>query len=239
MAFYDFLLGPQRQIAANIKRVADRNSQAEDRDGAARWLAQNGSEEALYGMFSRFDLQIEHSLKDRNEKELVFELLLDHGAKVLPIARKFGEKSTNFVYAARLVGRISGEEAATTLLLELLEQETLENELKPEKKRLLLIALAERQDPRIVAAASRFLADFDEGVRAGAVEAIVSKEGDERRPLLLAALCNRKEESTRIRGRIAEAFAKKKWLIDTDDPWLPNHVPSGYRLVDGLLISAR
>lgn len=239
MAFYDFLFGSQRQLSTNIKRIADRNTQAEDRDAAARWLAQNGSEEALFGLFGRFDLQIEHSLKDRNEKELVTDLLLDHGEKVLPLARRFAEKSTNFVYAVRVTERISGEATGTGLLLDLLAQESLENELKPEKKRLLLIALAERKDSRIIEAAARFLVDYDEGVRAGAVEAIAAQEGDEGRPLLLGALCNRKEESTRIRGRIAEAFAKRKWVIDTEDPWLPNHIPSGYRLVDGLLIPVR
>ena len=237
MAFYDFLLGGRRQLQANIKRLIDRNAQAEDREGSARWLADNGSEEALYGMFGRFDLQVEHSLKDRKEKELVFELLLEKGQSILPIARRFATASPNFQYAVRIVERLSSTEEAVALLLELLSKESIENEFKTEKKRTLLIALAERKDPRICPAAAPFLDDHDEGVRAAAVEAIGAQSEEAPQTLLLKALSNKREESTRIRGRLGEIFAERKWPLP-DDPWLLNHLPQGFRLEAGILMAA-
>jgi hypothetical protein len=58
----------------------------------------------------------------------------------------------------------------------MLAMESVDNELKPERKHRLLIALAERRDARIIDAAAPFLADFDEGVRNAAVEAIAAQE---------------------------------------------------------------
>lgn len=238
MAFYDFLLGSSHQIQSHIKRLGNRNAKDEDRDASARWLAQNGSEDALYGMFCRFDLQTEHTLKDRNEKELVFDLLFEKGALALPHAKRFALSSANFQYAVRLIERLSGIEAAVACLVELLAKESVDNEFKPDKKHALLIALAERRSPSILATAAPFLGDHNEGVRAAAVEAIGAQEGDEARPFLLKALANRREESTRIRGRLGEIFASRKWAIDTEDPWLPNHLPNGFRLENGLLVAA-
>ncbi len=239
MAFYDFFLGGARQLQAHITRLSNRNTQADDREASARWLSEKGTDEAVYGLFGRFDLQVEHMLKDRNEKELVVDLLVSHGSKAVEQARKFAAASPNFQYAVRVVQEIKGEAAAVDMLLDLLGQERLENELKPEKKRHLLIALAERKDARIVSAAARFLADYDEGVRAGAVEALAAQEGDEAQPHLWTALLNRKEESTRIRGRIAEVFAKRTWPIDPEESWLPNHLPGGYRLLEGRIVHVR
>ncbi len=241
MAFFDFLLFGNRQLQSHQKRVSDRNASAEDRDASLRWLAQKGTDESLYALFSRFELQLEHTLKDRGEKELTADLLLEKGAVVVPLASRFAAASPQFQHAVRIVESLAGASAATDLLLELLQKETVENEFKTEKKRNLLIALAERKDPRILAAAARFLPDHDEGVRASAIEALAAQDGGEEgaedgaRPLLLAALCNQREESTRIRGRIADVFSKRAWSIADADPWLAMHIPDGYRAENGRL----
>lgn len=239
MAFLDFLFGgDDAAIKKHTRRIADRNAQAEDREGSARWLADKGTEEALRGLFHRFNLQLEHSMKDQREKDYVLDLLAQHGATAAKVAREFAMTTPSFQYAVRIVERIEGAPAATEVLLELLAAERLDNEWKPEKKKTLLISLAERKDPRIVQAAARFLEDFDEGVRNAAVEAIAAQSGDDGREPLLAALTRKDEESTRIRGRLAEIFATRKWAVG-DDAWLPTHLPDGYRLVEGRLVSAR
>lgn len=239
MAFYDFYLGGARQFQAHAKRISNRNANTEDRDASARWLSEKGTDEAIYAMFGRFELQVEHLLKDQNEKELVVDLLVGHGERAVQQARKFATISPNFQYAVRVVEELKGASAAVDLLLELLSQERIENELKPEKKRTLLIALAERKDPRIVEAAARFLKDFDEGVRFGAIEALAAQEGDAAAPFLWEALINRREESTRIRGRLGEVYTQRRWPVDPEESWLPNHLPSGYRLLEGYIVPAR
>lgn len=236
MAFYDIFL--PNSIPRHSRRVADRDAQAEDREGSFAWLSENGTPDALLALCGRFNLHLEHNLKDRKEKETVMDYLAEHGDLGAAAARKFCFQSVNFQNAIRVVERIKGESAATDLLLELLAAENVEEEFKVEKKRNLLISLAERKDPRIVAASAPFLADFDEGVRNAAVEALAAQDGDSPRESLFAALTRAREESTRIRGRIAEVFATRRWSVGGND-WLLANIPNGFRHADGRLISER
>ncbi|MDP2312304.1 MAG: HEAT repeat domain-containing protein [Pseudomonadota bacterium] len=214
MAFFDFLLGGAGgQMKRHARRIANRDAQAEDREASAHWLAEKGTEEALLAMCSRFALQLEHGLKDRKEKDIVFELLAEHGPRGAAVARRWATENPNFHHAVRLVERIEGPEAAVGLLLDLLEAEQVDQEFKPEKKRNLLISLAERRSAKIVESAQRFLTDFDEGVRHAAIEALAAQEGDAALPHLARALQEPKEESTRIRGRLVEIFQQRKWPL--------------------------
>lgn len=233
MAWYDFFT--PNSIPKHARRVQDRDLQADDRMQSLRWLADQKSPEALYALCKRFDLQLDHQLKDRGEKDAVIDMLVDAGPLSVEAARTHALHSANFQNSVRVIERMEGPAAATAVLLELLSHERVENEFHPEKKRTLLLTLAERQDPRIVEGARRFLVDFDEGVRHAAIEAMVAQPGDEPREALLLALSNPKEESTRVRGRLAEIFATRQWPVG-DDPWLLDHLPGGYFLVNGLLV---
>jgi hypothetical protein len=235
VAFFDFLTGGP-PLKKHARRVTDRDAQAEDREASAHWLSEQAAPEALNALCGRFTLQLEHGLKDKKEKELVFELLCGHGAQGAEVARTFARTNPNFQHPVRVVERVEGAAAATALLLELLAGESVDNELKPEKKHRLLLALAERKDPAIVAAAAPFLADYDEGVRNAAVEALAAQEGDAAQESLGAALLDPKEESTRIRGRIAEIFATRRWaLAEGADP---GRIPAGFRFEGGRFVRA-
>lgn len=213
MAFFDFLLGgAQGQIKRHARRVANRDAQPEDRESSAAWLSDNGTDDALMGLCGRFALQLEHSLKDKKEKELVAEMLESKGEKGAEIARRWAAANPHYHYPVRIVERIKGSDEATRLLLDLLAGESVDNEFHPEKKRNLLISLAERRHPAILDAAAPFLGDFDEGVRHAAIEALAAQDGDAMRGPLDAARTNPKEESTRIRGRLNEIFQQRRWV---------------------------
>lgn len=231
MAFLDKIFGSP--FKRHSRRVGTRDAQPEDREASARWLIESGTPEALAAVFNRFELQLEHSLKDKREKELVFELLVEVGAPAAAAARAFSRTSVHFQWPVAVIDTVEGAGAGTLALIELLQNQRVEDEFKPEKKRTLLLFLAERKDPAIVGAATRFLEDFDEGVRHAAIEAIAAQEGDG--SVLAPSLVNPKEESTRIRGRLGELFATRGWPVP-DDPWLVSHVPIGFRLADGKLV---
>lgn len=231
--------GEAGQIKKHGRRLADRDAQADDREASAHWLAENGSDDALRAMYRRFELQLEHTIKDQKEKDKVLELLIGHGSRAVPMAKDFAGSHASFQWPLKLIDRVEGAKAGTAFLLQLLATERVEEEFKIEKKRNLLTNLAERTDPGIVAAASRFLADFDEGVRNSAIEALATQEGDAARGPLGLALANPREESTRIRGRLAEIFAARRWPIDDADGWLAAHMPHGYRLSEGRIVSSR
>lgn len=238
MAFLDKIFGDP--LKKHARRVGTRDAQPEDREASARWLLDNGSPEALTAVFKRFELQLEHSLKDKKEKELVFDMLVEVGPPAAVAAREFARSSVHFQWAVAVIDRLEGPAAGTRALIELLEHQRVEDEFKPEKKRTLLLFLAERSDPAVTAAAARFLTDFDEGVRHAAIEAIAAQQAPEAdagpspEALLGVALMNPDEESTRIRGRLAEIFATRGWRVP-DEAALAGRVPVGFRLVDGCL----
>lgn len=238
MGFFDFFTGGSG-LQKHARRVANRDAQPEDREQSARWLAESGTEEALVALCGRFNLQLEHTLKDQKEKDLVLDLLAEKGPAGAAAVRAFARSSPNFIHALRLVERLEGNGAGTELLLDLLAAEKVEDEFKPEKKRRLLISLAERKDARIVEAASRFLKDFDEGVRHAAVEALATQDGDAAREPLFRALVNPREESTRIRGRVGELFVQRRWALPAADEWLVAHPPPGYRVDGDRLVGGR
>lgn len=241
MSMFDSLLGggTAGQLKRHGRRVANRDAQPEDREQSALWLSEHATGESLFALCGRFGLQLEHSLKDQKEKEQVLDLLVGHGAPAATVVRQYARTTPSFQWPVKVVDRVEGFPAGTELLLELLAAEKVEEEFRPEKKRALLITLAERVDPRIVAAAERFLGDYDEGVRNGAVEAMAAQGGDAARKPLLVALKDPREESTRIRGRIAEIFAQRRWPVEDDDGTFATRVPGGFRLSDGRLQSLR
>ena len=236
MAWHDIFTG--NSVSKHGRRMQDRDAQAEDRLKSADWLAEQGTPEALGALCRRFDLHLEHQMKDRQEKDAVLELLVTAGPLGAEVVRKHALGSANYQYPVRTLERIEGASAATTFLVDLLAQEQVENEFHPEKKRNLLLALAERKHPAIVEAAARFLVDFDEGVRHAAIEAIAAQEGEEGRAPLEEALKRRAEESTRVRGRLAELFGQRRWVVE-DDGWLGEHMPPGYQLRGGVPVLAR
>jgi hypothetical protein len=243
MSFLDKIFGDP--LKKHARRVGTRDAQPEDRETSARWLLDNGSPEALTAVFKRFELQLEHSLKDKKEKELVFDLLVETGPAAAVAAREFARTSVHFQWAVAVIDKVEGPGAGTRALIDMLAAQRVEDEFKPEKKRTLLLFLAERRDAAIAPAAARFLTDFDEGVRHAAIEAIAaqgaaqenaSAEAEDSMPrdLLSTALINPREESTRIRGRLAEIFATRAWAVPEDAAFQAN-VPVGFRLVDGRL----
>ena len=68
MGLFDFMLSPEKKIAKHVRRLTNRDAQPEDREGSAAWLAQHGTPQAILGLLSRFDMQLEHHLKDRSEQ---------------------------------------------------------------------------------------------------------------------------------------------------------------------------
>ncbi|MFZ5477831.1 MAG: HEAT repeat domain-containing protein [Myxococcota bacterium] len=234
MGIFDFFTAGGA-MKRHVRRVTDRDAQDDDRVASIQWLAENGSPEAVAGLCNRFGMQLEHQLKDRKEKDMVLEALCEKGAEGAQIAKDWAHRNTRFAYAVKVVERVEGAAAAVDLLLAMLAKESVDNELKPEKKHALLIALAERKDPRVADAARPFLADFNEGVRHAAIEAIAAQDGDAGRDGLTGALLNPKEESTRIRGRLAEIFAQRRWPVP-EDGWLAQNTPTGFRLEAGRLV---
>ena len=70
----------QRAREKNISRAVNKYSQSPDRMKALQSLRDDGSPDALYGMLRRFGMMYDKTIEDEQEKDWVFEVLLEKGA---------------------------------------------------------------------------------------------------------------------------------------------------------------
>lgn len=237
MGLLDWLTGgDEAQVKRHAKRIANINAQAEEREMSAQWLAQNGSDAAIAGLLGRFGLTIESQMKDAREKQLVYDLLVELGPRVVPATRDWLSRATNLGMPLKLVAHFEGEASVVGLLLELLGREN--DPFKTEKKRQILIKLTEFKDSRIVPAVTPLLKDFDEGVRYAAAEVLISQDDVGGAPALAAALANPEEESNRVRVRIAEGMVQRRWSLGEHTEAITARPPYGWKVVEGRLSQA-
>ncbi|MEQ1570606.1 MAG: hypothetical protein ABMA64_33560 [Myxococcota bacterium] len=234
MGIFDMFLGEERRIQKSQRTLTNRDVQAEDRDAAARWLADNATPKALLALLTRFDMNLENQLKDKTEKDFVYGLLVGMGEKVhRPLDRTL-EKCRQIAYPIRMQLELLGEERTVSKVFELLEIERSKDDFKPQKKIDLLVWMADRRHPEAIRSVQPFLEDFDEGVRYAAAEVIVAQQDDAGRPLLDAVLANPKEDSNRLRVRLADVFVGRRWPIGEA---AAAHLPSGFSARDGRVVS--
>lgn len=238
MGLFDMFLSVEKRIQKEQRNLTNRDKQPEDRESAARWLADNGTPKALVGLLTRFDMNLDNQLSDRDEKEFVYALLANIGEPVLRPLERHLKKCRQFALPIRLYTELRGEEAAIEQVFEALQYEYDKgNAFKPQKKTHLLVWLAEKRHPRAAEVASPFLGDFDEGVRCGAAEVILAQEDGACRDALERALANPKEESNRLRHRLAESFRARRYSVD-DPEALAAVLPDGFAMRDGRVVSA-
>ena len=240
MGFLDFFTGggPEKQRARHIQKLTNKHSQAEDRELAMHWLAEDGAPESVLGMLARFEMAIENRMKDTAEKEEVLGLLERLGEPTIAVARQHLKTCKVFAYPLRLVERVGGQPVALEVVRDLLSDELARQDFKPKRKTALLVKVADYVDETVLDAVSPFLEDFDEGVRYAAAEAILAQEGDEGREALIAALVNPDEESNRLRFRIVDGFHNRGWSVAGHEQAVAGCLPDGWTVQGDRLVRA-
>ena len=204
----------QRALEKNISRAVHKYAQSPDRLKALQCLRDDGSPEAIYGMLRRFGMMYDKTIEDEQEKDWVFETLVEKGASIIPPIQKYLFSADSVSWPLRLLDRVAGKEEELAVLKAVLERHEPGYERDPTKKIQLLNHLAGLKDDRAPALVVPYLADMDEGVRYAAVEALLRHKDEEvaREPLLLHFVSNA-EDSLRIRLQIAEGFSERGWLV--------------------------
>jgi len=233
MGMFDFFLSDEKKIAKHQRRLTNRDSQPEDREASARWLVDQGSPQSLLSLLARFDVSLDHQLKDKGEKELIYALAASQGDKIVESLNVWLRKCKSVAWPLRLLEDLAGKEAAIVVACELLEIERERDDFKPTKKKALLIWLAGVRDDKCLVTASPFLEDFDEGVRYAAAEVIIAQKEDSGADALLTVLVNPEEESNRLKIRICEVFEQRKWSVGEAAPQLAETLPESFRVKGG------
>jgi hypothetical protein len=235
MGLFDLLSKEKRGERArsrNIARAVNKYAQSADRLKALEGLADDGSDEALYGLLRRFGMMYDKTIEDEQEKEWVFETLCEKGASALPAVKRYLFSADSISWPLRLLDRVApSKDEEMAMLEEVMARHEPGYERDPTKKMQFLSHLATLKHPRSAVLAVPYLKDMDEGVRYTAAETLVRQKDEAvaRQPLL-ELFGSDQEESLRIRLRIAEGFVELGWTVQGFRPAIEKKLPDAYTI---------
>src|SRR5882672_11325734 len=79
----------RRNLERNLSRAINKYAQSPDRYKALQGLVEEGSPEAIYGALRRFGMMYDKSIEDEQEKEWLFDALVDKGAAIIPQLERY------------------------------------------------------------------------------------------------------------------------------------------------------
>jgi HEAT repeat protein len=202
----------ERALKKHVARAKNKDAQSVDRFASLEALAQDASQEAVLGLLGRFTIRYDKSIEDEQEKDWVFEHLVQMGGRILPELEKHMRSADSIAWGLKVLHEVATPEAAWPVLERLCQQNDNTYTRDPSKKIQLLHFLGDHKDARVPAQLVPYLEDVDEGVRFTTVEGLLKhKDPEAAREPLLRLLTNDKEESRRIKVRIVEGLSELGW----------------------------
>ena len=211
----------QRAREKNAGRAINKYAQSPDRMKALQSLRDDGSPEALYGLMRRFGMMYDKTIEDEQEKDWVFESLVEKGGVAARAAQEVPADGRLDLLAAAPARQDRGDEGRA-------DRRHRGGDAAP---RAGLRARSHQEDPaaqppgglknaRVPPLVVPYLADMDEGVRYAAVEALLQAggRGGRRASRCWSTSSRIEEESLRHRIRIAEASPSSAGRSATSAP---------------------
>ena len=203
----------QRAREKNAAQAINKYAQSPDRMKALQALRDDGSTDALFALMRRFGMMYDKTIEDEQEKEWVFEMLVEKGAAVLPALKRYVASAESISWPLRLLDKVvDDKEGRIDVIAEALARHEPGYERDPTKKIQLLTHLASLKHSRVPPLVVPYLEDMDEGVRYATIETLM-RQADEaaaRTPLLEQFA---REDSLRLRLRIADGFSEQGWSV--------------------------
>jgi hypothetical protein len=222
----------ERARESNAKAAINKYSQSPDRFKALQALRDDGSPEALFALMKRFGMMYDKSIEDEQEKEWVFDALVEKGGAVLAPLKRYVNAADSISWPLRLLEKIvATKDEQIDVIEEVLARHEPGYERDPTKKIQLINHLGGLKQARVSPLVAPYLADMDEGVRYAVVETLL-RQGDESvgRVPLVAHFTDEKEESLRIRIRIAEGFAELGWTVGERRAEVEKLLPDAFQI---------
>lgn len=245
MGLFDFLgkkkasgaEGGEREVMRFERIVANKLSQNIDRQEAIEALSKMGTRASAAALLKRFDWLMDPTILDSEEKEAALAGVVRAGEEAIEPIRAYCGKSESLLWALKALRKIVPPERLTDELLALLDQFDTEYIRNPEPKIQLITELAQHPSEDVRVAVEPFLNDASEPVRFAAATTLFELNLPESAPSLVAAL--ETEESLRIKNRIAQGLADRRWKVpDEQLATCKQALPGDYRL-DGAHIVRR
>jgi hypothetical protein len=221
----------RRSLERNVNRAVNKYAQSPDRYKALQSLIEDGSPEAIYGALRRFGMMYDKSIEDEQEKEWLFDTLVEKGAAIIPQVERYLQSADSISWPLRLISKVAGKEHELEVLKKVLDRHEPGYERDPTKKIQLINHLAGTKEAGAPAMVVPYLGDMDEGVRYAAAEALVRLGNEEiARDPLIAHFVSDTEESLRVRLQIAEGLTDRGWLVKTHRPAFDKKLPDQFTI---------
>jgi HEAT repeats len=234
MGLLDFLKKEgreRRNLERNVSRAVNKYAQSPDRYKALQALIDDGTPDAIYGAVRRFGMMYDKSIEDEQEKEWLFDALVDKGASIIPQIERYLLSADSISWPLRLLSKVAAKEHEMQVIQKILLRHEPGYERDPTKKIQLLNHLAGMKEPDAPGLAVPYLGDMDEGVRYAAAEALtrLGNENVARDPLIEHFVSDR-EESLRVRLQVAEGFVERGWLVKHHRPAFDKKLPDQFAI---------
>ena len=217
-------------LKKHIERVSNKRAIDADRWESIQVLSKAGTEEALEGLLLRFTVYVDSSITDQEEKNVVFDAVVNAGDMALEPVVRFLRRAESIAWPLKMLEALCEPEVVTDHLLDVLESMDTEYERDPQRKIDVIVALGERRDPRLVLALRRFLEDSNETVRFSVVGSLLAQD-DAASAVSDLLACYGQEESLRVRNRIVEGLAERQLAVpEARRAQVKDTLPKGYTL---------
>ncbi len=209
-------------------RAGDKRAQNYDRQEAIAALAEMGTAESAAALLKRFTFTVDPSITDQEEREKAFNGVLKAGDQAIAPVRAFSAKAESLAWPIRIVKSLLSEELYVQELILWLQPWDTEYSKFIDPKLQILATLEDHVHPSIRPAVEPFLDDVNESARYHAAATLLAQNDPDTLSPLLKMLP--KEESFRIKNKIADAIATKGWKAspelqqEVDDALPPSYM---------------
>lgn len=221
MGLFDFFRksssGPaeqERMLARHTERVMDKRSLSPDRFQSIEYLCKLGTEDAWRALLPRYNFTVDPSITDREEKNYIFEAIVQAGDSAVEPVKEFLLKTTAVNWPIKMLQKLLSEADFAGVLLEILAAEDTVYQKNPERKIQAIISLEGIADARVAGVVGRFLEDASEDTRFHAARTLLAlKSADVAAPL--AALLAR-DDSMRVRTTIVDGLVEGAYPVPAE-----------------------
>lgn len=221
-----------RSVAKLQKKAVEKYGPKENRQGAIEELGELRTSRAVEALLMRYTVRVEPGITDDEEKQRVLALVQQAGAQVaVPVLKKFILSRDEVSWPLKALFDLVPESEVVAFLVEALRKAAGEYSRVPEKKVLLLHALAQHRSPDAVPAALPFLDDMDDEVQIAAAQAM-AVQGDEtaREPLIQHFLRSHEGSNARVREALAGLLSETQFDVKGYTPKVEAALPPAYKL---------
>jgi hypothetical protein len=219
-----------RQVKRYQSRLMNKWIDQSERYNAIDRLLELGTDEAYDVMLKRFTFLIENTIKDNEEKQYLYERLLEKRREMVEPLLRYLRREDEISWPLRALSKIVDAEELTTTLIQLLAEMDPLYSRHNDKKVILLDMLRERPGKQVFNGIAPFLEDTDDDVRIKAIETVAHEQNRELLRDLLIKMLLEVGDRPRIQRKAADELARLGWDVKGYQTAVPKSLPEGFFL---------